>query len=319
MNKDSKDCALLVRMKGPGVRGGRVALKDLLFLGQRVQDAVEGVARILSGQAESRRPGPKPKEIWSQCELEVVALNKGSFEIALDVPRVRLEVMHLGLESIEKMLDGIQVVGSDDTTMPPGYDFGVLHSVREFGQVLNGRVTAVEFETDRTKRRVVRYDAKTRDRVIRRILAPVSNLRSIEGRLLMADFKHEGTKCRVHPPVGKPVVCDFDENMAGTVQELLRRHVRVSGEAQIDPYNEEVKSIRISDIAPLERDVRDAPSVEEFWLEKSVDDLAEEQSVQPLRKLDDILGKGAALWKDDNEFEGFLSGIASGRHQGEPA
>ena len=41
---------------------------------------------------------------------------------------------------------------------------------------------------------------------------------------------------------------------------------------------------------------------------KTVEQLAKEQGVKPIKKLEDILGKGAHLFKDDRDFEEFLAG-----------
>lgn len=41
--------------------------------------------------------------------------------------------------------------------------------------------------------------------------------------------------------------------------------------------------------------------------EKSLKQLAEEQSIHPLQHLSDVLGGGASLWETDTEFEAFLS------------
>lgn len=47
---------------------------------------------------------------------------------------------------------------------------------------------------------------------------------------------------------------------------------------------------------------------------KSIEQLAAEQGVKPTR-LDDILGKGADLWKSDEEFEHFLEDIYARRRE----
>jgi hypothetical protein len=35
--------------------------------------------------------------------------------------------------------------------------------------------------------------------------------RTIEGRLLMGDFREPDFRCRIHPQVGAPITCTFDE------------------------------------------------------------------------------------------------------------
>jgi hypothetical protein len=49
------------------------------------------------------------------------------------------------------------------------------------------------------------------------------------------------------------------------------------------------------------------PKLDPFWHDKSLDELASEQSVAPLARFEDIGGAGASLWNSDEEFEAFVS------------
>ena len=55
---------------------------------------------------------------------------------------------------------------------------------------------------------------------------------------------------------------------------------------------------------------------EGFWREKTIEELAAEQGIRPVERLEDILGRGADLWDDDEDFERFLKGIRERRRQG---
>jgi hypothetical protein len=58
---------------------------------------------------------------------------------------------------------------------------------------------------------------------------------------------------------------------------------------------------------------------DDFWRPGNLEQLAAEQRVRPIDDLDDILGKGSALWPDDAEFEGFLADIYERRkHDRQP-
>lgn len=48
---------------------------------------------------------------------------------------------------------------------------------------------------------------------------------------------------------------------------------------------------------------------------KSVEDLAREQGIKPITRLEDVLGKGKGLWKSDEEFEQFLADIYEQRRR----
>jgi uncharacterized protein (DUF2384 family) len=51
-----------------------------------------------------------------------------------------------------------------------------------------------------------------------------------------------------------------------------------------------------------------------FSERKSIEELAAEQGIRPTR-LEDILGKGADLWKSDQEFEQFVEDIYARRRE----
>jgi len=318
MTKEEREPILVLRAKGPATEGGRLPLADLMKIGRNVQLAVERVARVLVGQADSRRPGRKPQEIARECALEVVALNRGSFEIALDLPRRKFEGMDLGIEAVERLLEGWNRLDGDGGVLPPGYDIGVLHSLRDLGQVLGPGIEEIVAQS-RTQRlrRTFAFDEDVRLRVARQISAPVTGQRTVEGRLLMADFRHDGEKCRIHPPIGEPITCFFEESLEETVQELLRTYVRVAGETTEDPATGRITSIRIGDIEPvsLEGEAFETTTPEQFWEDKSLEQLAVEQAVRPVCRLEEVLGKGAGLWESDDEFEAFLAAIKESREK----
>ena len=112
------------------------------------------------------------------------------------------------------------------------------------------------------------------------------------------------------------VLCTFGEDMVDAVHEFLRRNVRVTGEATVEPDSDRIRSIAIADIEPVTEgeDAFEGVTAEEFWQEKDLDQLAEEQDVHPLGRLEDVLGRGASLWDDDGGFDEFLGGIYQRRH-----
>ncbi len=57
--------------------------------------------------------------------------------------------------------------------------------------------------------------------------------------------------------------------------------------------------------------------LDEFWREKGLEQLAEEQGVGAVMRLEDVMGRGAALWDGDEDFEEFVRGICERRHDKE--
>jgi hypothetical protein len=53
-----------------------------------------------------------------------------------------------------------------------------------------------------------------------------------------------------------------------------------------------------------------------FWREKTVEELAAEQGVEIPQRIEDLLGAGENLWKDDAELDAFLEFIRQQRKAG---
>lgn len=81
-------------------------------------------------------------------------------------------------------------------------------------------------------------------------MRPVINKASIEGLLLMGDFRDTGYACRIHPTVGKPIRCTFGEEQKEAVLAAMTGRVKLVGETV--EINHEIKSFRIEDIEILD-------------------------------------------------------------------
>jgi hypothetical protein len=269
---------------------------------------------ILLGQAESIRKGPRQKSIREEIELDLVEVTHGSpatvlkFERSLD--QQAIEGIDLGLEIIEKTLSGLQQVQRSDDELPAGFDPGVLMAWRDLGTLFEKGVDTISFSLNhRPQPMESTYDAAGFHRIQERIRGPQINIRTIEGRLLMADFKEHGTRCRIHPSIGDPVLCLFDENRKEEVLDNILRYVKVVGEAKEDPFTGKISTIVLHDIQRLEdREEERAdllpqgtPLPTDFWQSLSIEELAQAQGVKPI---DDItLLFGTWPGEPDDGFE----------------
>ena len=52
-----------------------------------------------------------------------------------------------------------------------------------------------------------------------------------------------------------------------------------------------------------------------FWRTKSLEELKNEQKVEPVERLEKLVGKGSDLWDSDAEFEQFVNGIHERRYE----
>ena len=52
------------------------------------------------------------------------------------------------------------------------------------------------------------------------------------------------------------------------------------------------------------------------WQDTTLAELALNQTVQPIQRLEEILGEGKDLWKNEEEFESFVHNIYQRRKEG---
>jgi hypothetical protein len=306
-----------MKLEGLGVKPGRIRLEDFLRLGQEVLRAVERVALVLQGSAESQRAGRRPQDIRSAVSLDVVEITQGSPSAIIRFERSDAQLSipdtDLGLQVFETFVRGLGAVTSDGAVCPPGYDAGVLLAIRDAGRLFFHGVDRVEFTLNhRAQPLRVLYDRDGYTRVQQRIIGPQLNKRTIEGRLLMADFKERGSRLRVHPSSGDPVICLFSESLRDDVYRSILHFVRVTGEAKEDPVSNKIVSITISDIERIEAKEDQAmeilpsgaPLPGDFWQAMSFDELAAAQGVRPLTNIDALVG----TWPGDVD-DGFEESI----------
>lgn len=292
-----------LKLEGPDVKPGRVRLEEFLRLGQEILRAVERVALVLQGSADSQRAGRRPQDIRAAISLDVVEVTRGSPSAVIRFersdPQSSIPGADLGFEAFEKFVEGLNVVTTGGDAHPSGYDAGVLLAVRDAGRVFDRGVDRIEFTLNRgTQPLRAVYNREGYARVQRSITGPQLNKRTIEGRLLMADFKERGARLRVHPSSGEPVICLFDESLRDEVFRSILRFVRVTGEAREDPATSRIASITISDIERIEakEDLATemlpsgAPLPGDFWQAMSFDELAAAQGVRPLTNIDTLMG-----------------------------
>jgi hypothetical protein len=162
----------------------------------------------------------------------------------------------------------------------------------------------------------VEFNPAVYHRVVERIQDPVQNRRTFEGRLLMADFKDSRPRCRVHPPVGPPGECIFDEGLEESIYDNLRSYVRVTGEAEEDPETGRIRRLRVADVEPVSVEPElAAEAAEDFWNEKTLEQLSSEQGIAGPQPLAGLMGAGADLWDDEEDFEEFVSDIYDRRRK----
>ncbi len=317
---------LKIRFDGEAVGPGKISVSHLLSFLSNMNKALQRVGRILQGDAESVRRGQPPRKIKDEVELDLVLLTHGSPAAVLGFERrqttLSLPEMDFGMDIYEKMIGGLAAVQEDKEAeaLPAGYDAGVLMAWRDVGTLFNQGVTEIEFTLLKQAKPITTvFTPEGFRRIQERIQGPQTNIRTIEGRLLMADFKEHGTRCRVHPSIGDPVLCLFDEEQRDEVLDDILHYVRVFGEAKEDPVSGKITGIKIHDIERLEDYDDEAmdllpqgtPISQGFWESPELDDLARSQNVLPMVNVRAIFG----TWPGEKN-DGFEASIDELRHSG---
>lgn len=314
---------LTIQFDGQAVSAARISVAHLLrFLGH-MTTALHRTGHLLRSQASSVRRGAPERSLADDVALDLVLLTHGSPAAVLGFERRQaqggLPGIDFGLEVLERSLAGLQQVQCDEgDALPVGFDAGVLMAWRDAGVLFNQGIERIELRLQRhTQPLVTRFDSEGFVRLQRRIRGPQSNIRTIEGRLLMADFKEHGTRCRIHPAAGEPVLCLFDEAQRDEVLGDMLRYVRVVGEAREDPLTGRIASIRIHDIERLEGKEGEAVNLlpqgtappPSFWQSLSLDELARAQGVRAVADITELFGS----WPGDAD-DGFEQVVRELRH-----
>ena len=322
MNKH--ESILTVRFDGIGVGAGRIPVSHLLRFLSNFNKVLHRTGRVLQGDTESLRRGQPPQRISSEVELELVSLTHGSPSAVLSFNRVQQHLnfaeMDFGLQILESAIGGLEIVQRQNAnyTFPGGYDTGVLMAWRDLGKLFSHGIEKIDFTLSHSQKPVrASLTPQGVAHIKERIAGPQVNIRVIEGRLLMADFKEDGTRFRLHPSTGDPVLCLFDEEQKDEVLENILQYVRVVGEAREDPVSRKIAEIKIHDIERLdelqnegaELLPRGTPISQSFWRSPTIQELARTQNVQPMANVRVLFG----TWPDE-ENDGFEAAIDQLRH-----
>ncbi|MGA2545666.1 MAG: hypothetical protein ABSF43_03915 [Rectinemataceae bacterium] len=325
---DNSDPLLKIRFDGEAVGPGKISVAHLLSFLTNMNKAILRTGRVLTGEAQSLSRGTPKRRIKEEVALDLVLLAQGSPAAVLGFERrcaqTALPSMDLGLEIWEKALIGLSFIQKPDDPLPAGYDTGVLMAWRDAGTLFNQGIAKIDFTLNhRDTPLKTTFTPEGFTRIQERIQGPLTNIRTIEGRLLMADFKEHGTRCRVHPSVGDAVLCLFDDDQKEEVLEDILHYVRIVGEAKEDPLTGKIAGIRIRDIERIEDKEDEAtymlpqgtPLSRDFWESPTLDELAQSQNVRPMPDVRTLFGTWPGNLDDD--FEMAIDDLRHSRMRGD--
>lgn len=308
---------LSVRLDGDAVGPGKIPLAHLLCFGRSLRRVLRQTGRALMGDDRGSRRGNPPKYIRESVDLDLVSLAHGSPSVVLGFeykqPGSDNASTDFGLEVLEKAMRALNAIQKPSMPPSPDCDEGVMRAWVDMGKLFDRGVERIaltlnhrEASTGATFTMEGRAQIQKRIKKLATEHPPMDTL-TIEGRLLMADFKENATQCRVHPTVGDPVSCRFAEEQKEDVFKNLLHFVRVVGKATRNPVSKKITGIEIRDIHRLdgkEGDARQLSDPNDFWESPTLEELARRQGVKPMTDVRKLYG----TWPGDPD-DGFEEAI----------
>jgi hypothetical protein len=307
----SRRLVLTLKVRGPGVRSGRIPVPELIRICRDAQKAVTRQAEAMQGRRSTVHPGPSTLPIQQECTLELVGLKKGSTTLQFGLAKPQLPLpdqLTLGTDVVFEVGQTIKALNNGNHR--EDIDVGVLEGLYDLGAIIKSKdVSELEWIVPRLGARKIikaKFTDKVRERVAQRLSSPRTERLHVDGVLDMADFKPQDQKCRIDPAIGASVICTFDERQANKVQGLLRKPIRVTGIATFVPDSTRIDILRIDSIEPL-------PSLSlgegNFYISASLEELASSQKVGPLKRASDLAG----AIPEDEDVDRFLGDIYQAR------
>jgi hypothetical protein len=302
---------LKVKIEGPGVHKKSIPVPDLVKICSGIQSAVHRQAEAMEKPtAQTLRRGPITASVQKECTLELVGIVAGSTGLLFrySKPQEHLPIpdaQNFGVDVLAKVAETVRNLGGARKPSLTDVDPGVLDSLSELGEVFDKPgITRISLNVPRHNGKQPSVKAVFTRTVIERIAerakAPTHVRMTIEGRLEMADFKELGRLCRVHPPIGQSLLCSFEPQFEEQIYSALRRPVRLTGTANLNPNTGRPEELKIEEIEILDELLLGA---KDFFEPRSLKQLAEAQGVRPLSNPKESAGG----WPPDENVDEFVA------------
>lgn len=307
--------ALVLKVRGPGVRKGRINVRDLIRLCEEAQNAINRQAEAKQGK-KTTHPGPVAENIQDECTLELFEIVGGSAELHFGWAKPQLPLFN-EQEAVRFANEVVGELATKISTFKNGHqrttdiDEGVLLSIYRLSDVVEPRMKRISEvawivpKKGNRKKTTAPITPRVRENIAARLSVARNVMAHIEGILEMADFKPKDRKCRIDRPLAYSITCTFDENKEEEIYRLMRKPVRAIGNAELQPYTEKIESLHISDIIPL-------PSLalgaESFFANQSIAELAAQQDIKPIKNVEAALSGGISEDVDLDDFLGVIYG-----------
>ncbi len=318
---------LEIRFRGSAVGPGTMPLAELLRFLTGMREALRRVAYVLQGHSNSLRQGRTPSSVESEIDLDLVSFGQGSsvavFGFDRKTRRESIAGFDSGIDIIQKSVAGLRVIqeSSSSAPFPSGYDVGVLKAWNNAGGGFSQGIEEIHIIMNQDGQTVqASFTSDGNDRIKRRIESITEKQETfevIEGTLLMADFAKDVGSCRVHPSIGSPVQCEFDDTKADSVLQNLKNKVRITGILRRASDSGSGKRVEMDSIEPLIEKIerRSEPShpttKNDLRTSPTIDELARQQNVSPIADIRSLYGTWPG--EPDDGFEELIEELRHGK------
>ncbi|MCA1840405.1 MAG: hypothetical protein ABR507_07945 [Actinomycetota bacterium] len=306
-----------IKIDGEDIQPGKVSLRDLKDLIEKIQSGVERVARVMLGDPGSA-PGPLPKNIKDATELLLVGVETGSAVLSVelapqaeenDSAQLFQSPSNLGLRAVDSFVQGLhQLETQPSAAVPNSWDNSVMEVAESLFQLTQERNFSVTLTSQipQGQEKSARVSPDNVDRFQIRH-APIRRPRTARGTLIMVDL--ETGRVDVKPEGGRRVQCVFPEELRPDVERLIGQSVEARGEEEYDVALNKASKLEISTMGPAgEQERLDA----DFWRNPSLAELAETQGIGPIRSLADL----PTAEISDEDFEVLAESLRASRSDG---
>lgn len=232
--------------------------------------------------------GRLPRRIADAVRLRLCGISEGSLVVELELPDSEEETDALEFDDTAlgeataltalAVLEG-SVTGFGDTTtawnqLARNLDIGGRNESLTCTMPSHKRHAVVLDKAARARMVDAAQQARRRDETGERV-----------GVLYEADF--EKNSARLRSAEGLAVVVEFDSEKAESIKAALRERTRLRGHITYNERTSEVVAVDLIEILRADQLVLGLP-VSDFWITKSVTELAEEQGVSAVETIDEL-------------------------------
>jgi len=254
-----KNSQPLLELKFDAKNEASISVDEFVSSLKNFQLCIKRLGQVLSKGISMVKPGRIGKSIEDACNLDIIAIEKGSLRVGLDLPtnqEIQVEMFgkqeSLGKVAVSKFVEGIELLGSKKPSLAVEFDYGVLVSLRDASRILTNGIDHIDifYKGDAHPVRKTAITKRVREKVIENITAPIKSAVEVKGKLREVDL--ERNSCQIYPNPSHFIRCTFEQAHESLIKDCLDLYVRARGDATLREADGQIRELRIKDIEKFE-------------------------------------------------------------------